>query len=171
MSPPALGDPAPPVPTLPTTDQPEPTSSTTNAAGDPLEPAVVDTPATPPTPGDSIEVTYPDGTFTPFEWVQFVFYSVPQYATQVQANAAGGLSASVPIPAGLPAGNHTLAATGTVSGVVSTAAVVVAADPALAATGVDTLQTWTLGTIGAGAVALGLAAMIAVALRRRSTRG
>jgi len=181
---PGPSDPAPPAPTLPTTDVPAPQSSATNASGEPLsdpanQPQVSPAALTdPPVPGGTIPVVYPTGTFLPFEWVQFVFYSVPQYAESVQADSTGGLSASVPVPSAVAAGSHTLAATGTSSGVVVTAAVRVAAaapsaaaeSPSLAATGVDGAEVWTLSTIGAAALVLGAAALVGARQRRRSSR-
>ena len=165
---PAADDPAPAPPSLPTTEVPAPAPSTTNASGDPLVPPTTsDTIADPPVPGESIDAAYPAGTFAPYEWVDFVFYSVPAFSLQAQADASGGLSASIPVPASVPAGSHTLVATGTTSGIVSTAAVLVAAAPGLAATGIDPAQVWELGMISAAAILAGAAAVLAAMTRRR----
>ena len=164
---PGASDPAPAPPTLPTTETAPPAPSATGANGDPIvAPTIEDTASNPPAPGDSIDVAYADGTFEPYEWVQFVFYSAPAYSTALQANAAGGLTGSVPVPSAVPAGNHTLVATGASSGVVVTTAVTVAAT--LAATGVDPAQLWTAGTIGLAALLLGL--VVAIVARRRTAR-
>jgi len=160
---PSASDPAPAPPTLPTTETAPPAASATGADGDPLAPPTVESPVS---TGGSVDVVYADGTFEPYEWVQFVFYSAPAYSTALQANAAGGLTGSVPVPSAVPAGGHTLVATGTTSGVIATAALTVAAT--LAATGVDTAQLWTAGTIGLAALLLGLVVMIAA--RRRTAR-
>lgn len=153
---------APAPPALPDTDTPPPAASTEGANGLPLEPPVL--PSTPPPAGGSVDVSFAPGTFEPFEWVQFSFYSVPQYSGALQAAANGSLSGSIPVPAALPGGAHTLAAVGTISGVVSTASIYVSA---LAATGLDGAQTTITAGIGAVVLLTGLVLVLA-AWRRRA---
>jgi len=160
---PTPSDPEPAPPVLPTDpNTPPPTPSTEGANGEPVVPPTL--PSTPPAPGSTIPVTFAPHTFLPYEWVQFVFYSAPAFSASVQADASGGLSASIPVPASVPGGTHTLAATGTSSGVVVTAAITVA----LVETGLDPAQGWFIGTTGAGLVLLGLVAVVGAAIRRRS---
>lgn len=167
---PAVSDPAPTPPALPTTDVAPPTSSPVGANGAPIVAPTLPAEADAPAPGETLPVTYAPHTFLPYEWVHFVFYSVPTFSATIQADGVGGLSASVPVPSTLAAGSHTLAATGASSGVVAAAAIVLAApgdpgDPGqLAATGVD---AWTTGTIGGAAFLLGAALLIVLRLRRR----
>ena len=159
---PSAPPPAPPVlPTDPETPPPAPSAE--GADGEPVVPPTL--PSTPPAAGGTVQVSYAPGTFLPYEWVQFVFYSAPAFSASVQADASGGLSASIPVPSSVPGGSHTLAATGTTSGVVVTAAITVAA---LAVTGVDAEQSWLIGTLGAAVALWGVVAVLAVAVRRRS---
>ena len=160
---PVPGSPPPPAPSLPTDpDTPPPAPSATGWNGDPVVPPSVS--AAPVEPGASIPVSFAAGTFQPFEWVQFVFYSTPSYAASLQADATGALTGSVPVPDSVPGGSHTLAATGFTSGVVVTAAVTVAA---LAATGLDPAQGWLVGALGGALVLWGVVIMLALGARSR----
>ena len=162
VPPPAPDDPAPAPPILPTDPgTPPPAPSSEGANGDPIVPPTL--PSAPPVAGGSVEVGYADGTFLPYEWVQFVFYSTPAFSGSLQANASGGLAGSIPVPASVPAGSHTIAATGATSGVVVTAAVSVTA---LAETGADPAQTWSVATLGTGFLLLGIVTVL-LARRRR----
>lgn len=163
VAPPAPDDPPPPPPVLPTDPgTPPPAQSPEGASGDPIVPPTL--PSGPPTAGATISVSYADGTFLPYEWVQFVVYSTPAFSGALQANAAGGVTGAIPIPASVSGGTHTLAATGASSGVIVTAALTVTA---LAATGVDGAQLSAVSAAGAALAALGLATMLVVRTRRR----
>ena len=163
---PGPDEPEPAPPTLPSTDVPPPAPSDSGADGDPIVPPTL--PSTPPAPGGALTVSYAPGTFLPYEWVQFVVYSVPAYAGSIQAGADGSLSGTLAVPSGVPAGAHTLAATGTSSGVIVTAGITVAAAPVLAATGVDARALWATGGAAAAVVLWGAAALLGAAARRRA---
>jgi len=158
--------PPPAPPTLPADDTPPPTPSTVGADGDPITAPVL--PPAPPPAGGSVPVVYADGTFLPYEWVHFVFYSTPTFSSSLQANATGGLTGAVSVPASIPAGAHTLAATGATSGTVSTAGITVTAALALAATGVDRGRMLLLTGLGAVTLLWGVVALAGVAVRRRA---
>ena len=162
--------PPPPPPSLPTDpDTPPPPPSSEGANGQPIPPPSLPAPPTPPAPGGSVPISFAPGTFLAYEWVQFTFYSTPTFSTSVQATATGALSASIPVPSSLPAGQHTIAAVGASSGVTVTAPVVVAASPRLPNTGQDAAQLWLLAMIG-GAVALGGAALVVIGRAHRGSQ-
>ena len=73
--------------------------------------------------------------FLPFENVYATIYSTPVFAGWFQADAAGRVQAQIVVPAGLPAGTHTLQLVGEASGFVAQSAFQVSAVAALAATG------------------------------------
>ncbi len=160
---PTPSDPEPPAPDPSTLPQTPPATSATGADGQPITPPAP--PATPPVPGGSLPVSFAAGTFLPYEWVQFVFYSTPTFSASIQASATGALSGSITVPSSLAGGSHTLTATGTTSGVVVASALTVAALPA---TGLDAGQMWLTGMFGAGLLLLGLVGVIGVEIRRRS---
>jgi uncharacterized repeat protein (TIGR02543 family) len=112
--------------------------------------------------GGRMTVTVTGSGFTPGEPVIVVLHSDPVVLGTLVADAAGNVSGSFTIPAGTPAGAHTVVATGTLSGVQASVAIVVPADPAaLAATGADPFPALGWGT---AAVLLGALALL---LRRR----
>jgi uncharacterized repeat protein (TIGR02543 family) len=112
--------------------------------------------------GGRMTVTVTGSGFTPGEPVIVVLHSDPVVLGTLVADAAGNVSGSFVIPAGTPAGAHTVVATGTLSGVQASVAIVVPADPAaLAATGADPYPALGWGT---AAVLLGALALL---LRRR----
>jgi hypothetical protein len=111
-------------------------------------------------------VTVSAGGFTAGESVDVTLHSVPVHLATIVAGSNGVATAIVTIPASTTAGAHTLVLTGARSGVVATAAIVVAADPGagLAFTGADPSIPLT---IALGLLVLGLAASV---LRRRTRR-
>lgn len=120
----------------------------------------VTVPSTPPTPGGVIVVQA--SGFLPFEDVYFVWYSTPQFGGWLRADAAGVVSGSIPVPAGLAPGAHTLQAVGAVSGTVASLPITVA----LSATGQTTAPIAPLAA-GAASALLGAVLLGAAVLRRR----
>ena len=161
---PVPGSPPPPAPLLPTDPgTPPPVPSAVGWSGDPVVPPSI--PAAPIAPGAAVPVTFADGTFLAFEWVDFVFYSTPAFSTSLQATATGSLSGSIPVPTSVVGGSHTLAATGFTSGIVVTAAVAVAA---LAPTGIDAGEIWWTAALGAAIALWGVVLVVAVRRRLRA---
>ena len=104
-------------------------------------------------------VTFTAEGFTPYENVYATIFSAPVFAGWFQADALGRVSGSFAVPAGLPAGTHTLQLNGSLSG--NTAAVGFSL-LALAATGVEA------PVLLAGSAALLLAGLVMVVTRRRT---
>jgi len=148
--------PPPPPPVIP--------PDATPPAPTPGTPAPQIAPSSQPAPGGVIDVSFPSGTFDPFEWVQFTFYSTPTYSTSLRADAFGALSGAVPVPPSVTTGSHTLAAVGTVSGTVAVAAVTIT----LPATGSEDELVLGLGAAAAMLVLWGMVLATGAALRRRS---
>jgi len=93
-------------------------------------------------------------------------HSTPQLLGSVGTNGAGAFTFTAKIPSTVPAGSHSIVVL--YNGVVvSTAAISVAADPALAATGVDTTSLTSLGIVGLATLALGGLVSAGVGLSRR----
>ena len=157
-------------PTQPPTGSPLPTEVPALApAPDAAPDGSVPLDTTSSTAGQTLVVSFPAGTFDPFENVYATWYSSPVFGGWFQADANGALSATVTIPAGLAAGTHTLQLTGATSGLVFASAVTLA-DPAagdseLALTGIDT-GAYVL----AGFTVLLLGATLLVVARRRPVR-
>ncbi|MGX5680199.1 hypothetical protein [Schumannella luteola] len=153
---------APPLPTTPPTTLPP--------APDPTPDAPVEAPEG--------EITGPTVTiraegFDPFENVYVVFFSEPTFAGWLQADADGVVEATITLPAGLPAGEHTIQLVGETSGWTAAVQVEVAAavppaavPPAapLASTGLE------IGPSLAAAVLLLAAGTLVGLARRRSSR-
>jgi len=105
--------------------------------------------------------------FLPFENVYATIYSTPVFAGWFQADGAGRVQAQVLVPAGLPAGTHTLQLVGDASGFVAQSVFQVSAVAALAVTGGE-LPPLLIG----GAWALVVAGLgLAIAGRRRRSCG
>ena len=111
--------------------------------------------------------------FQPGETVGLTFNSTPVSLGTTTANSSGGFTFSVTIPAGEPAGNHTIVATGESSGTTAsfaitlTAATTAAPSPSggLAFTGAD-----ISALVGVGAVVIALGGLLVLASRRRRGR-
>lgn len=124
----------------------------------------------------TVRISFPDGTFLPFELVVIIVRSEPQNVGTFTANARGGLDATITLPDNLELGTHSISATGKTSGVtaVSTFRVVAnggAGDPDGSAGGglvnTGSNSTMPLAASGITLVVLG-GAMVVVA--RRSNR-
>lgn len=111
--------------------------------------------------GATHTIVLSDGTFEPHENVYVTWYSAPVFGGWYQANANGGLNATVTIPTRLAAGAHTLQVTGSTSNVTANGSFVVM----LPATGADLAPV----VIGGSLFLLIGAGLGAVALRRRAT--
>lgn len=113
--------------------------------------------------GHSISV---DGTgFEPGESVNIELHSDPVHLTTVIADVAGEIHVSVTLPAGTPAGSHTLVLTGSATGVTTKP---ITLNGALAFTG---LNTAPLALTGLGLSACGAGLIVAsLFVRRRSSR-
>lgn len=98
--------------------------------------------------------------FLPYENVSVVVYSTPVFLGWFQADAAGRVSGTVTLPAGLEGGTHTLQLTGAASGFVASGSFVLLA---LAASGADTDALW----MGTALLGLGGALLVARAGGRR----
>jgi hypothetical protein len=145
----------------------------TSTSAPPVPTEQPELPAAPaePSPGSSIAlentevtgdtVTFEAGGFLPYENVYVTIFSTPTFAGWLQANAAGVVSATVALPAGLTPGSHTIQLTGTSGFVAVTGFTLVA----LAATGLEALPAILLG---GGLVLAGAAALVLVGARRRS---
>jgi hypothetical protein len=108
-------------------------------------------------PGDSITVS---GTgFEPGESVAIELHSDPVLLGTLVANGSGAISGTFTIPAGVPAGNHSLVLTGSVTGV-SSGGITIGGE--LAFTGANPVP------LGLGAVAL-VGIGIGLILRRRAS--
>ena len=122
--------------------------------------------------------------FTPGELVNVQVFSTPQELGTITANSAGAVSQTFTLPAGLPAGLHTVVATGETSGLTAsaqftltspsaapssattTAPAAVAPSSSLPTTGINA----ALGVaVGAGAIAFG--GLLVIAARRRRISG
>jgi hypothetical protein len=101
--------------------------------------------------------------FQPFEVVTLVMHSTPVVLGTFKADANGVLTAEFTLPAGAPAGSHTLVYEGTVT-YFQESFTVTAAGKLLAATGADIAVPLT---VGLGLVAAGVGAL--VVSRRRNT--
>ena len=145
-----------------------------NAAGyTPVTAVVSDTT---PAPGQSVTVSFPDGTFANNESVGIAVtgnssatvavVKAATVSTTKPASATGSLSFVVTLPADAT-GTYTVTATGLSSGIVGTAVLTVtpAAAGGLAATGANFpfLMVWTAG----GALLLGIALLIVLTVVRR----
>ncbi len=69
-------------------------------------------------PGETITITFPSGSFLPFENVYATWYSTPVFGGWYQADAEGGLAMAIQVPSQLAAGSHTLQVTGATSNLV-----------------------------------------------------
>lgn len=124
-----------------------------------------------PSPGSTIvlenseitgnEVAFEASGFLPYENVYVTLFSTPVFAGWFQANAAGVVTGTAVLPAGMTPGAHTIQLTGVSGFVAGTVFRLVA----LAATGVEALPTVLLG---GGLVLAGAAALVLVGARRRS---
>ncbi|HEY0118753.1 MAG TPA: hypothetical protein VGC04_08240 [Cellulomonas sp.] len=164
----------------PTTEPTAPLAPPTSASPLPTDPPVLT--ATPdPDPagtvpledtsaitGQSLVVSFPIGTFDPFENVYATWYSTPMFGGWFQADADGALNATITVPGALVAGSHTLEFTGATSGAVLASRVTLV-DPAaadvseLADTGADAQAYAILALVAFGSGAV----LLAVARRRR----
>ena len=128
---------------------------------------------------DSVDVVV--SGFAPGEVVNVQVFSTPQELGTITANSAGAVNQTFALPAGLPAGLHTVVATGETSGLTAsaqftltspsaapvsatttTAPAAAAPSSSLPTTGINA----SLGVaIGAGAIALG--GLLVMAARRR----
>jgi len=107
------------------------------------------------------------GGYLPGEWVQVLLFSTPTELAWARADAQGDVTATVTIPASVPAGTHRLALVGQVDGAVRWVEVQVLAAPDgdLASTGADGVGMGLLA--GTVLLAAGTAGVV-VARRRRS---
>jgi hypothetical protein len=105
------------------------------------------------TPGATISVTV--SGFRPREVIVFVIHSTPVQLASLTANASGAANASLTIPSSIPAGVHTITATGLTSGHVVSFQVTVeqptaaggGGGPGLSNTGVAAVALGTVGGI------------------------
>jgi hypothetical protein len=154
--------------------------------GDPVTSDVVPNPEAPATvPTKNGDLTLPAGAtstvapgktvtvsgsgYAPNSTVTLAIYSTPQVLTTVVTDASGNFTATVTVPAGLEAGNHTLVASGVDSSgtvrYVNLAVTVSSSGKAtLAYTGVDVALP---SVVGLGAVFLGVGLIV---VRRRAIR-
>jgi LPXTG-motif cell wall-anchored protein len=112
--------------------------------------------------------------YAPGSTVTVLIYSSPQVLTTTVADASGNFTVTVTVPAGLPAGQHTLVASGvdtngdqrfmTLPVTVAATGVATVAGPALPYTGADVLLP---GLAGLGAVTVGAGLIV---VRRRAAR-
>ncbi len=156
-------------PTTPATAEPLPTAAPDLApAPDPDPDGSVPLDSASSVPGQSVVVSFPSGTFEPFENVYVTWYSSPVFGGWLQADASGALEATITVPGTLAAGVHTVQLTGATSGLVFSSAVTLAdpGDGELALTGADTGASLALVLVflAAGAVSL-------VVARRQRVRG
>lgn len=145
----------------------------------------------PTTPSITITVTIGSGNvdtvtvdvsgFTPGEIINVQVFSTPQELGTMTANSAGAASQTFTLPAGLPAGVHTVVATGETSGLTASAQFTLTSPSAAPASATTTtapaaaapsssLPTTGINAalgvaIGAGAIALG--GLLVIAARRR----
>jgi LPXTG-motif cell wall-anchored protein len=153
---------------------------------DEVDSAVVPNPAAPATvPTKNGDLTLPAGAkstvapgktvtvsgtgYAPFSTITLAIYSTPQVLTTVVTDASGNFTATVTVPAGLEAGNHTLVASGvdssgTVRYVNLAVTVSSTGKASLAYTGADVALPSIIGLV---AVSLGGGLIFA---RRRATR-
>jgi hypothetical protein len=157
-----------------------------SAMGDPVSSGVVPDPAAPATvPTKNGDLTLPAGVkstvapgktitvsgsgYAPNTTVTLAIYSAPQVLTTVVTDASGNFTATVTVPAGLEAGNHTLVASGVDSAgnlrYVNLAVTVSSSGKAmLAYTGANVVPP-ALGGLAAVALGTGL-----IVVRRRASR-
>ena len=187
--PPTSPPPTEPPPTAPTPTGPPPTNPPSTAptpsplpgTAPPLPPAAEPDPdgpvpvsTTTTAPGEVVSVFFPPGTFQPYEHVYATWYSTPVFGGWLSADVDGSLSATLTVPADLPAATHILQLTGTMSGLVFASTVtVLAADRGasglpgvLPSTGIDPLAPLVVIT---GLVAVGTG-LVLLARRRKTHR-